>query len=122
MPLKTLGPIGPRAVGERVWSKSSSPLHNEGSLRGVELNSRYCVCFYFILLALELSILYISRNIRSIDISDVAIRQMSEQNKSRPELIFEKMDVMNMDYKVPYWTFVSSATSNQRGFEDMKVL
>jgi hypothetical protein len=25
---------------------------------------------------------------------------MSEQNKNRPELIFEKMDAMNMDYKV----------------------
>lgn len=39
------------------------------------------------------------RNIRSIDISDVAIRQMSEQNRHRPELIFEKMDLLNMDYK-----------------------
>ena len=25
---------------------------------------------------------------------------MSEQNKNRPELIFEKMDVTNMNYKV----------------------
>jgi len=39
------------------------------------------------------------RNIRSIDISDVAIRQMSEQNRHRPELIFEKMDLLKMDYK-----------------------
>jgi hypothetical protein len=30
----------------------------------------------------------------------VVIRQMSEQNRQRPELVFEKMDVMNMDYKV----------------------
>jgi len=39
------------------------------------------------------------RNIRSIDISDLVINQMSQQNKNRPELIFEKMDVTDMRYK-----------------------
>jgi len=88
--------------GPLFISKSASLLHNEGSLRDVE-NRTYVIASEFILFigirSLELSI-YFSRSIRSIDISDVAIRQMSEQNKSRPELIFEKMDVMNMDYKV----------------------
>jgi len=39
------------------------------------------------------------RNIRSIDISDLVISQMSQQNKHRGELIFEKMDVTNMRFK-----------------------
>ena len=39
------------------------------------------------------------RNIRSIDISDLVINQMSQQNRHRGELIFEKMDVTEMRYK-----------------------
>jgi len=39
------------------------------------------------------------RNIRSIDISDLVINQMSQQNKHRPELVFEKMDVTDMRFK-----------------------
>jgi len=39
------------------------------------------------------------RNIRSVDISDLVINQMSQQNKQRRELIFEKMDVTDMKYK-----------------------
>lgn len=38
------------------------------------------------------------RNIRSIDISDLVIRQMSDQNKERPQLVFEKMDATDMKY------------------------
>jgi ubiquinone/menaquinone biosynthesis C-methylase UbiE len=38
------------------------------------------------------------RNIRSIDISDLAISMMSEKNKQRKELIFEKMDATAMKY------------------------
>eukprot|EP00092_Neocalanus_flemingeri_P003266 GFUD01003497.1.p1 GENE.GFUD01003497.1~~GFUD01003497.1.p1 ORF type:complete len:665 (+),score=233.31 GFUD01003497.1:1632-3626(+) len=39
------------------------------------------------------------RNIRSIDISDLVIAQMSQQNRHRGELIFEKMDVTDMRFK-----------------------
>ena len=39
------------------------------------------------------------RSIRSIDISDLVISMMSEQNKQRKELIFEKMDATCMRYK-----------------------
>ena len=49
-------------------------------------------------------LLLLFRNIRSIDVSDVVIRQMKEQNKGRPGLVFEKMDAMNMDYQVGYQT------------------
>ena len=51
-------------------------------------------------------LLLLLRNIRSIDVSDVVIRQMKEQNKGRPDLVFEKMDAMNMDYQVGYQTLV----------------
>ena len=30
--------------------------------------------------------------------SDVVIRQMRDQNKGRPDLVFEKMDALNMSY------------------------
>ena len=39
------------------------------------------------------------RNITSIDVSDVVIRQMSEQNKGRPDLIFAKMDATEMEFQ-----------------------
>jgi len=38
------------------------------------------------------------RNLRSIDISELVIKQMMQHNKQRPELIFEKMDVTDMRY------------------------
>ena len=38
------------------------------------------------------------RQITSIDVSDVVIRQMKEQNKERPGLVFEKMDATAMCY------------------------
>ena len=36
--------------------------------------------------------------ITSIDISDQVISQMQQTNKARPELVFEKMDVMGLKY------------------------
>jgi len=39
------------------------------------------------------------RSIKSIDVSDVVIRQMTNQNKGRPDLVFEKMDATQMTYK-----------------------
>ena len=39
------------------------------------------------------------RSIRSIDISDLVISMMSEKNKQRKELIFEKMDATAMRYE-----------------------
>ncbi len=39
------------------------------------------------------------RNITSIDVSDVVIRQMSELNKGRPDLIFAKMDATEMEFQ-----------------------
>ena len=38
------------------------------------------------------------RAITSIDISDQVISQMLQTNKARPELVFEKMDVMGLKY------------------------
>lgn len=38
------------------------------------------------------------RSLTSIDVSDVVIRQMRDQNKDRPDLVFEKMDALNMSY------------------------
>jgi len=34
----------------------------------------------------------------SIDVSDIVIKQMKDKNKGRPDLVFQKMDAMNMDY------------------------
>ena len=39
------------------------------------------------------------RAVTSVDISDIAIRQMREKNVGRPELVFEKMDLMNLTYQ-----------------------
>ena len=38
------------------------------------------------------------RSIRSIDISDLVISMMSEKNKHRKELVFEKMDATAMEF------------------------
>ena len=43
-------------------------------------------------------IIDVFRNITSIDVSDVVIRQMTEQNKGRPDLKFIKMDATKMNY------------------------
>ena len=39
------------------------------------------------------------RQITSIDISDLVINQMKTANRSRPELVFDKMDVTDMSYE-----------------------
>ena len=31
--------------------------------------------------------------------SDIVIKQMKDKNKGRPDLVFEKMDAMSMDYE-----------------------
>lgn len=47
------------------------------------------------------------RNLTNIDISQIAIKQMLEKNKTvRPDLIFEVKDATNMDYKNDAFTAV----------------
>lgn len=47
------------------------------------------------------------RNIRNIDISYVAVRQMQDVNKEeRPLMLFEQMDVLDMSYRDGQFTVV----------------
>ena len=61
------------------------------------------------------------RQITSIDISDLVINQMKTANRSRPELVFDKMDVTNMSYEDGSYSVVLDKGTLDGGDRDQDV-